>query len=193
MAGARSIGQGAAKVVEVHVGPSVTQYEMEVQRGTRISKITSMSREIGLALAAKEVRIEAPIPGKTTIGIEIPNQSIIPVSMWEIMDAMSKDKKYDNSMLAAPLGRDIMGRVKYVEINKTPHMLVAGATGSGKSVCINNIILSILMRTNPEEVRMVLVDPKKVEFNVYDNLPHLLMPVVTDPKKASAALQKIGL
>ena len=180
-----------AKVVEVHVGPSVTQYEMEVQRGTRISKITSMSREIGLALAAKEVRIEAPIPGKTTIGIEIPNQSIIPVSMWEIMDAMSKDKKYDNSMLAAPLGRDIMGRVKYVEINKTPHMLVAGATGSGKSVCINNIILSILMRTNPEEVRMVLVDPKKVEFNVYDNLPHLLMPVVTDPKKASAALQKI--
>ena len=164
---------------------------MEVQRGTRISKITSMSREIGLALAAKEVRIEAPIPGKTTIGIEIPNQSIIPVSMWEIMDAMSKDKRYDNSMLAAPLGRDIMGRVKYVEINKTPHMLVAGATGSGKSVCINNIILSILMRTNPEEVRMVLVDPKKVEFNVYDNLPHLLMPVVTDPKKASAALQKI--
>lgn len=180
-----------AKVVEVHVGPAVTQYEMEVQRGTRISKITSMSREIGLALAAKEVRIEAPIPGKTTIGIEIPNQNIIPVSMWEIMDAMSKDKKYDNSKLAAPLGRDIMGRVKYVEINKTPHMLVAGATGSGKSVCINNIILSVLMRTTPDEVKMVLVDPKKVEFNVYDNLPHLLMPVVTDPKKASAALQKI--
>ena len=110
-----------AKVVEVHVGPAVTQYEMEVQRGTRISKITSMSREIGLALAAKEVRIEAPIPGKTTIGIEIPNQNIIPVSMWEIMDAMSKDKKYDNSLLAAPLGRDIMGRVKYVEIERNAH------------------------------------------------------------------------
>jgi len=178
-----------ANVVEVHVGPAVTQYEMEVQRGTRISKITSMSREIGLALAAKEVRIEAPIPGKTTIGIEIPNQQIMAVSMREIMEAIPR--KLDDSVLLAPLGRDIMGNVKYVEINKTPHMLVAGATGSGKSVCINNIIISILMRSTPEQVRMVLIDPKKVEFNVYDGIPHLLSPVVTDPKKASAALQKI--
>lgn len=178
-----------AEVVKVHVGPAVTQYEMAVERGTRVNKITSMSREIGLALAAKEVRIEAPIPGKTTIGIEIPNPQIMSVSMREIMEAIPR--KLDNSVLLAPLGRDIMGNVKYVEINKTPHMLVAGATGSGKSVCINNIIISILMRSTPEEVKMVLVDPKKVEFNVYDGIPHLLRPVVTDPKKASATLQVI--
>ena len=180
-----------AKVIEVHVGPAVTQFEMELQRGTKVNKVLSISREIALALAAKEVRIEAPIPGKNTVGVEIPNQNIIPVSMREIMEAMQNDPTDKDSTLAAPLGRDIMGKVKYVEINKTPHMLVAGATGSGKSVCINNIILSIIMRTNPDEVKMVLVDPKKVEFNVYDGIPHLLTPVVTDPKKASAALQKI--
>ena len=180
-----------ARVVEVHVGPAVTQYEMDLQRGTKVNKVLSISREIALALAAKEVRIEAPIPGKNTIGVEVPNQNIIPVSMREIMDVITKNRKLDDSKLLAPLGRDIMGNVKYVEINKTPHMLVAGATGSGKSVCINNIILSILMRTTPDEVKMVLVDPKKVEFNVYDGIPHLLTPVVTDPKKASAALQKI--
>ena len=180
-----------ARVVEVHVGPAVTQYEMNLERGTKVNKVLSISREIALALAAKEVRIEAPIPGKNTIGVEVPNQNIIPVSMREIMDVITKNKKLDDSKLLAPLGRDIMGNVKYVEINKTPHMLVAGATGSGKSVCINNIILSILMRTTPDEVKMVLGDPKKVEFNVYDGIPHLLTPVVTDPKKASAALQKI--
>lgn len=180
-----------AKVVEVHEGPAVTQYEMNLERGTKVNKVLSISREIALALAAKEVRIEAPIPGKNTVGVEIPNKSIKPVSMREIMEAMAKNTKLADSKLAAPLGRDIMGTVKYVEINKTPHMLVAGATGSGKSVCINNIILSILMRTTPDEVKMVLVDPKKVEFNVYDGIPHLLTPVVTDPKKASEALQKI--
>ena len=180
-----------ARVVEVHVGPAVTQYEMNLERGTKVNKVLSISREIALALAAKEVRIEAPIPGKNTIGVEVPNQNIIPVSMREIMDVICKNPKLNDSKLLAPLGRDIMGNVKYVEVNKTPHMLVAGATGSGKSVCINNIILSILMRTTPDEVKMVLVDPKKVEFNVYDGIPHLLTPVVTDPKKASAALQKI--
>ena len=180
-----------AKVIEVHVGPAVTQYEMDVERGTKVNKVLSISREIALALAAKEVRIEAPIPGKNTVGVEIPNQTIVPVSMREIIEAMRQEKKLENSILAAPLGRDIMGNVKYVEINKTPHMLVAGATGAGKSVCINNIIISILMRATPDEVKMVLVDPKKVEFNVYEGIPHLLMPVVTDPKKASAALQKI--
>lgn len=180
-----------ARVVEVHVGPAITQYEMNLERGTKVNKVLSISREIALALAAKEVRIEAPIPGKNTIGVEVPNQNILPVSMREIMEAMSKNSKLADSKLAAPLGRDIMGNVKYVEINKTPHMLVAGATGSGKSVCINNIIVSILMRTTPDEVKMVLVDPKKVEFNVYDGIPHLITPVVTDPKKASAALQKI--
>lgn len=180
-----------AKVIEVHVGPAVTQYEMAISRGTKVNKVLSISREIALALAAKEVRIEAPIPGKNTVGVEIPNQNIIPVSMREIMEDLQKNQKYKDSKLAAPLGRDIMGRVKCVEINKTPHMLVAGSTGSGKSVCINNIIMSVIMRTNPDEVKMVLVDPKKVEFSVYDNMPHLLIPVVTDPKKASAALQKI--
>lgn len=180
-----------AKVIEVHVGPAVTQYEMDLERGTKVNKVLSISREIALALAAKEVRIEAPIPGKNTVGVEIPNQTVVPVSMREIMEAMRLEKKLENSVLASPLGRDIMGNVKYVEINKTPHMLVAGATGAGKSVCINNIIVSILMRATPDEVKMVLVDPKKVEFNVYEGIPHLLMPVVTDPKKASAALQKI--
>ena len=180
-----------AKVIEVHVGPAVTQYEMDLDRGTKVNKVLSISREIALALAAKEVRIEAPIPGKNTIGVEIPNQQIMAVSMREIMEDLEKNPKYKDSKLAAPLGRDIMGKVKCVEINKTPHMLVAGATGSGKSVCINNIIVSIIMRATPDEVKMVLVDPKKVEFNVYEGIPHLLTPVVTDPKKASAALQKI--
>ena len=180
-----------AKVVEIHQGPAVTQYEMVLDRGTKVNKVLSISREIALALSGKEVRIEAPIPGKSTIGVEVPNQEIMAVSMREIMEAMSKNTKLADSKLAAPLGKDIMGTVKYVEINKTPHMLVAGATGSGKSVCINNIIMSIIMRTTPEEVKMVLVDPKKVEFSVYDGMPHLLTPVVTDPKKASATLQKI--
>lgn len=180
-----------AKVIEVHVGPAVTQFEMSIDRGTKLNKVLSISREIALAMAAKEVRIEAPIPGKNTIGVEIPNQNILAVSMREIMEEMEKNKKLADCKLAAPLGRDIMGRVKYVDIAKTPHMLVAGSTGSGKSVCINNIIMSIIMRTTPDEVKMVLVDPKKVEFSVYDGIPHLLMPVVTDPKKANVALQKI--
>ena len=180
-----------AKVIEVHVGPAVTQFEMSIDRGTKLNKVLSISKEIALALAAKEVRIEAPIPGKNTIGVEIPNQNILAVSMREIMEEMEKNRKLDSCKLAAPLGRDIMGNVKYVDIAKTPHMLVAGATGSGKSVCINNIIMSIIMRTTPDEVKMVLVDPKKVEFSVYDGIPHLLMPVVTDPKKANVALQKI--
>lgn len=180
-----------AKVIEVHVGPAVTQFEMSIDRGTKLNKVLSISKEIALALAAKEVRIEAPIPGKNTIGVEIPNQNILAVTMREIMEEMKKNKKLADCKLAAPLGRDIMGRVKYVDIAKTPHMLVAGSTGSGKSVCINNIIMSIIMRTTPDEVKMVLVDPKKVEFSVYDGIPHLLMPVVTDPKKANVALQKI--
>ena len=180
-----------AKVIEVHVGPAVTQYEMDLDRGTKVNKVLSISREIALALAAKEVRIEAPIPGKNTIGVEIPNQQIMAVSMREIMEDLEKNPKYKDSKLAAPLGRDIMGKVKCVEINKTPHMLVAGATGSGKSVCINCIIASILMRTKPDEVKLVMVDPKKVELSMYNGVPHLLTPVVTDPKKASIALKNI--
>ena len=177
------------KVVEVHQGPAVTQFEVELKSGTKVSKVLSINREIALALAAKEVRIQAPIPGKSTIGIEIPNMTLHPVIMKDILRDMPK--KYADNKLVAPLGMNIMGQSEFVEINKTPHMLIAGATGSGKSVCINNIITTILLRAKPDEVKLVLVDPKKVELNVYDNIPHLLIPVVTDPKKASVALQKI--
>ncbi len=177
------------KVVEVHVGPTVTQYEIEVKAGTKLNKILSINREIALALAAKDVRIQAPIPGKSTIGIEIPNPQTSEVKMKDILAGIPK--KLDSSKLLAPLGLDIMGNIQYFEINKAPHMLVAGATGSGKSVCINNIITSILMRAKPDEVKMILVDPKKVELNCYEGVPHLMRPVVTDPKKAAVALQKV--
>ncbi|MBQ3141910.1 MAG: hypothetical protein IJB82_00165 [Bacilli bacterium] len=177
------------KVVKVHVGPTVTQYEIEVSHGTKLNKILSINREIALALAAKDVRIQAPIPGKSTVGVELPNPVSAEVKMREILEEIPS--KLSSSKLLAPLGRDIMGNVQYVEINKTPHMLIAGSTGSGKSVCINNIITSILMRAKPDEVKLVLVDPKKVELNVYEGIPHLLRPVVTNPKQASVALQKI--
>lgn len=176
------------RVVQVHVGPTVTQYEIEIKAGTKVNKILSINREIALALAAKDVRIQAPIPGKSTIGIEIPNPVASEVKMKDVLAGIPK--KLESSKLVAPLGLDIMGNIQYFEINKAPHMLVAGSTGSGKSVCINNIITSILMRAKPDEVKMILVDPKKVELNCYEDVPHLLMPVVTDPKKASVALQK---
>ena len=179
----------SGRVKEVHVGPTVTQYEIEIKAGTKVNKILSINREIALALAAKDVRIQAPIPGKSTIGIEIPNPKTSEVKMKDILAGIPK--KLDNSKLLAPLGLDIMGNIQYFEINKAPHMLIAGATGSGKSVCINNIITSILMRAKPNEVKMILVDPKKVELNCYEGVPHLMRPVVTDPKKASVALQKV--
>lgn len=178
-----------AKVVAANVGPSVTQYEMEVRAGTKVSKILSINREIALALGAKDVRIQAPIPGKKTIGVEIPNKSISMVTVREIMEKIPKEK--ENSKLLVTLGKSIMGSPVFCEINKTPHLLVAGSTGSGKSVCINSIIVSILMRTKPDEVKLVLVDPKKVELSMYNGVPHLLAPVVTDPKKANIALKKI--
>ena len=178
------------KVVEVHIGPTVAQYELEIASGTRVNKITSINREIALSLAKKDVRIEAPIPGKNTVGIEFANDTPTPVSFYEIisskkmMDAM--DKK-----LMVPLGKSIMGDIGVCEINKMPHMLVAGTTGSGKSVCINGIICSILMRARPDEVKLVMVDPKVVELSVYNGVPHLMCPVVSDPKKASVALAKM--
>ena len=178
-----------AKVREVHVGPSVTQYELEIKSGTKMSKVTGLHSEIALALAAKDVRIQAPIPGKNTVGVEIPNKVNSSVSLKEIITSFPKDK-LDNKLMVA-LGKNIMGEPKYCEINKTPHMLVAGATGSGKSVCINCIIGSILMRAKPDEVKLIMVDPKKVELSMYNGIPHLLQPVVTDPKKASIALQKV--
>ena len=178
-----------AKVVAANVGPAVTQYELEVKAGTKVSRILSLNREIALATAAKDVIIQAPIPGKRTIGVEIPNKSISMVTVREIMETIPKSM--DDSKLLVTLGKNIMGKPITCEINKTPHLLVAGSTGSGKSVCINSIIVSILMRTKPDEVKLVLVDPKKVELSMYTGVPHLLAPVVTDPKKANIALKKI--
>ncbi len=177
------------KIVAAHVGPSVTQYEVEIRAGTKVNKILGLNREIALALAAKDVRIQAPIPGKKTIGVELPNKSTSIVTVREILERIPKS--LDESKLVVTLGRDIMGNPQYCEINKTPHLLVAGATGSGKSVCINSMIVSILMRTKPDEVKLVLVDPKKVELSIYNGAPHLLAPVVTDPKRANTALKKI--
>lgn len=162
---------------------------MELQTGTKLSKLLSINREISLALAKRDVRIQAPIPGKSTVGIEIPNEVISMVSLREILENVPQNKV--NNKLLVALGKNIMGKSLFAEIDKTPHLLVAGATGSGKSVCINCIIASILMRAKPDEVKLVLVDPKKVELSMYNGIPHLLMPVVTDPKKASIALQKI--
>ncbi len=179
----------SGKVVAAHIGPTVTQYELEIKAGTKVNKILGINREIALSLAAKDVRIEAPIPGKKTIGIEIPNKVTSMVTVREILEAVPKNKM--DSKLLATLGRNIMGDPIYCEINKTPHLLVAGSTGSGKSVCINSIIVSILMRAKPDEVKLVLVDPKKVELSMYNGVPHLLAPVVTDPKKANIALKKI--
>ncbi len=178
-----------AKVVDSHVGPAVTQYELEIKAGTKVSKILSLNREIALALAAKDVRIQAPIPGKSTIGIELPNKSISMVTVREVLTSIPANKA--SSKLLAVLGRDIMGAPQWMEINKTPHLLVAGSTGSGKSVCINSILASILMRSKPDEVKLVLVDPKKVELSIYNGVPHLLAPVVTDPKRANVALKRI--
>ena len=177
------------KIKECHIGPSVTQYELELQAGTKVNKLLSIQKEIALNLAAKDVRIQAPIPGKSTIGIELPNKVNSAVSFREVLGKLpAPDEK---SILAVGLGKDIMGSVKWAEINATPHLLIAGATGSGKSVCINCVIASILMRARPDEVKLVMVDPKKVELSMYNGVPHLLTPVVTDPKKASIALKNI--
>ena len=178
-----------AKVVAINIGPAVTQYELEIKAGTKLSRIVSLDKELALSLAAKSVHIQAPIPGKKTVGVEIPNKSITMVSVREILEAIPKGM--EDSKLLVTLGKDIMGKPIFCEINKTPHLLVAGSTGSGKSVCINSMLISILMRTKPEEVQLVLVDPKKVELSMYNGVPHLKTPVVTDPKKANIVLKKI--
>jgi len=179
----------SGKIVQVNIGPTVTQYELDLKAGTKVSKLMGIQREIALAMAAKDVRIQAPIPGKNTIGIELPNKVNASVSFKEVLSSMPEVN--EKTILAVGLGKDIMGKVKWCEINTTPHMLVAGSTGSGKSVCINCIIASILMRCKPDEVKLVMVDPKKVEFSMYNGIPHLLCPVVTDAKKASIALKNI--
>ena len=176
------------KIVDMHVGPAVTQFEITVPHGTKVNKILSINKEIALAMAAKNVRIEAPIPGKSTIGIEIPNGSITMVGFREVIEPELTKKDFK---LFVALGKDLMGRRIFEDLTKTPHLLVAGSTGSGKSVCINTIISSILMRYKPDEVKLVMVDPKKVELTNYNGIPHLLCPVVSDPKKASLTLQKI--
>jgi len=181
--------QISAKVVEIHIGPAVTQYEIVVPAGTKVSRILSINKEIALALAAKDVRIQAPIPGKSTIGIEIPNESISAVAFREILEANNNVK--DKYGIMVTLGKNLMGKPIVGDLTKMPHLLVAGSTGSGKSVCINSIICSIFMNYNPKDVKLVLVDPKKVELSNYNGTPHLLCPVVTDPKKASVTLQKI--
>ncbi|RPF55937.1 FtsK/SpoIIIE family DNA translocase [Aquisalibacillus elongatus] len=176
-----------AKVTKVHVGPAVTKYEVYPDVGVKVSKIVNLHDDLALALAAKDIRIEAPIPGKSAIGIEVPNTEVAQVTLREVM----QHSQNNPSKLLFGLGRDIAGEAITAELNKMPHMLIAGATGSGKSVCVNGIITSILLRAKPHEVKMMMIDPKKVELNVYNGIPHLLAPVVTDPKKASQALKKI--
>ena len=178
-----------ARVTQVHLGPAVTKYEVHPDVGVKVSKIVSLSDDLALALAAKDIRIEAPIPGKSAIGIEVPNSEVAVVSLREVLEATQNDKP--DSKLLICLGRDITGEAVDAELNKMPHLLVAGATGSGKSVCINGIITSILMRAKPHEVKLMMIDPKMVELNVYNGIPHLLAPVVTNAKKASQALKKV--
>ncbi|UQD51761.1 cell division protein FtsK [Bacillus methanolicus] len=178
-----------ARVTQVHLGPAVTKYEVHPDVGVKVSKIVSLSDDLALALAAKDIRIEAPIPGKSAIGIEVPNSEVAMVSLREVLDSKQNDKP--ESKLLIGLGRDITGEAVLAELNKMPHLLVAGATGSGKSVCINGIITSILMRAKPHEVKLMMIDPKMVELNVYNGIPHLLAPVVTDARKASQALKKV--
>ena len=182
-------GVPGCHIVAIHIGPAVTQYELEIKSGTKLTAVTSLNRELALALAAKDIRIEAPIPGKRTIGIEVPNKTTTSVCVREVLERVPSS--LSGSKLLTVLGKDIMGEPKWMEINKTPHLLVAGSTGSGKSVCINSLIVSMLMRSKPDEVKLVLIDPKKVELSMYNGVPHLLTPVVTDARKANIVLKKI--
>lgn len=177
-----------ARITKVHVGPAVTKYEVYPEAGVKVSKIVGLHDDLALALAAKDIRIEAPIPGKSAVGIEVPNTEVAMVFLREVVDTTLAKQP---SKLLFGLGRDISGDSVVAELNKMPHLLIAGATGSGKSVCVNGIITTILMRAKPHEVKMMMIDPKKVELNVYNGIPHLLAPVVTDPKKASRALKKV--
>lgn len=174
------------KIIDITRGPTVTRYELQPSAGVKISKITSLADDIALNLASAGVRIEAPIPNKAAVGIEVPNKVVGTVSIREIID--SDEFRSAKSKLTVSLGRDIAGKVAVMDIAKMPHVLIAGATGSGKSVCINSIIVSILYKSTPDEVRLLMVDPKVVELGIYNGIPHLLVPVVTDPRKASGAL-----
>lgn len=175
-----------AKVTNITKGPTVTRYELSPNTGVKVSKIVNLSDDIALNLAAKSIRIEAPIPGKAAVGIEVPNPEPEAVFLREVIE--SKEFKNSSSNLAYALGKDAAGDIIVGDISKMPHMLIAGSTGSGKSVCINSLIISILYKSKPSDVKMILVDPKMVELSGYNGIPHLLIPVVTDPKKAAGAL-----
>ena len=175
-----------ASIVNICRGPSVTRYELQPAPGVKISKITNLSDDIALSLAANGVRIEAPIPGKAAVGIEVPNKVVSMVTMRELIDS---DKfRNSKSKLTTVLGRDISGEIVVTDLAKMPHLLIAGTTGSGKSVCVNSILMSILYKATPDEVKLLLIDPKMVEFSKYKGIPHLLIPVVSDAKKAAGAL-----
>ena len=173
-------------VTDISQGPSVTRYELQPEQGVKVSKIVGLADDIKLNLAATDIRIEAPIPGKAAVGIEVPNKENSAVAFRDLLE--SKEFKDFPSNLTFAVGKDIGGQVVVTDIAKMPHMLIAGATGSGKSVCINTIIMSILYKANPDDVKLIMIDPKVVELSVYNGIPHLMIPVVTDPKKASAAL-----
>ncbi len=176
----------SAKVENVSVGPTITRYELKPAEGTRVSKIANLADDIALNLAAETIRIEAPIPGKQAVGIEVPNKEKEAVHLREVIE--SDEFKDNKSKLSVALGKDVAGKTIVADIGKMPHVLIAGSTGSGKSVCINTIITSIIYNAKPSEVKLVMVDPKVVELSVYNGIPHLLIPVVTDPKKAAGAL-----
>ena len=174
-------------ITDISQGPAVTRYELQPEQGVKVSKIVGLADDIKLNLAATDIRIEAPIPGKAAIGIEVPNKENTAVGLRELLET-DEFKKFPSN-IAFAVGKDIAGRVVVSDIAKMPHMLIAGATGSGKSVCINTLIMSILYKADPSDVKLIMVDPKVVELSVYNGIPHLMIPVVTDPKKASAALQ----
>lgn len=176
----------SAKVENVSVGPTITRYELKPAEGTRVSKIANLADDIALNLAAETIRIEAPIPGKQAVGIEVPNKEKEAVHLREVIE--SSEFENNKSKLSVALGKDVAGKTIIADIGKMPHVLIAGSTGSGKSVCINSIITSIIYNAKPSEVKLVMVDPKVVELSVYNGIPHLLIPVVTDPKKAAGAL-----
>ena len=176
----------SAKVENVSVGPAITRYELKPAEGVRVSKIANLADDIALNLAAETIRIEAPIPGKQAVGIEVPNKEKESVHLREVLE--SEEFKNNKSKLTVALGKDVAGNIQLADIAKMPHVLIAGSTGSGKSVCINTIISSIIYNAKPSEVKLVMVDPKVVELSVYNGIPHLLIPVVTDPKKAAGAL-----
>lgn len=173
-------------ITDISQGPSVTRYELQPEQGVKVSKIVGLADDIKLNLAATDIRIEAPIPGKAAIGIEVPNKENMPVALRDLLE--SREFRDFPSNIAFAVGKDIAGQVVVTDIAKMPHVLIAGATGSGKSVCINTLIMSILYKAHPDDVKLIMVDPKVVELSVYNGIPHLLIPVVTDPKKASAAL-----